>query len=380
MGSTPSAGMSRRQMLFLMGGVAVGIPLLASCTGSGDPGSASGGGAGPLTWWDHKSGVWITPTLDRVMDDNPGLTVAREEYPASELVKALQLGRRSDQMPDVHTAHPNLGPVSVLVQEGWFQPLGDHIDLSGTVVADRLVEGIHIFDGKVYSFPLDDGRSHEQTPWVVSDRLPVDVDPADARSWDGFRKVARDITRDNTYAIAFAGQGPNFLDLKLRQLASAAGATHVGGVDYSTGEYVFDSTPFLDAVEFLLALQSDGVFHPSLGSMGPEDAAQRWAAGEAHIHWHGPWVPGVVTNNYPELLDMGFDAWRMPGPEGEPSPVHFPPPPGEFWISNASQRPEEAAAAIAAFASQETFVAMANAMASPPVDESAVQAADVMEP
>ncbi|SEE08559.1 ABC transporter substrate-binding protein [Ruania alba] len=382
MGKTRSRGLSRRQLLAL-GGATVGAPLLSSCTGSGDPDappSGTDGDSGAITWWDHKSGLWITPTLERAMEENPGLAVEREEYPASELVTALQLGRRSDQMPDVHTAHPNLGPVSVLVQEGWFQPLSDHVDLAGTAVADRLVEGIHVFDGKVYSFPLDDGRSHEQTPWVVTDRLPVDVDPDDARSWDGFRRIARDITRDDMYAIAFAGQGPNYLNLKLHELASAAGATHVGGVDYSTGEYVFDSQPFIDAMEFLLALHSDGVFHPSLGSMGPEDAAQRWAAGEAHIHWHGPWVPGTVTKNYPELLEQGFDCWRMPGPDGAPSAVHFPPPAGEFWISSASQRPGDAATAIAAFASEDTFVAMVNAMAAPPVDETAIEAADVLEP
>ncbi|WP_156037339.1 ABC transporter substrate-binding protein, partial [Glycomyces tenuis] len=287
MGEKRSNAMTRRQTLSMMGGIAAGVPLLASCTGSGDP-DGSSGGSGALKWWDHKNGVWIEPTLERVMSANPDLTIEREEYPASELVSALQLGHRSDQMPDVHTAHPSLGPISVLVEEGWFQPLGDHVDLAGTAVADRLVEGVHIFDGKVYSFPLDDGRTHEQTPWVVTDRLPMDVDPEDARSWDGFRTVAREITKDNVYAIAFAAKGPNFLDLKLQQLASAAGATHVGGIDYTTGEYVFDSQPFLDAMEFILALHSDGAFHPSLGSMGPEDAAQRWAAGEAHIHWHGP--------------------------------------------------------------------------------------------
>ncbi|WP_165959742.1 ABC transporter substrate-binding protein [Nonomuraea longispora] len=388
LGSRPGAGSAGRPSLgrrqFIGGaGAAALAAALAGCTGGGQMSRESGGSSGALQWWDQ-----FRPLTKMLQDDlfapymkaHPGVTIERRQMDVPDLGQALQVGRRSNQMPDVHSLAGLGTSAAALVSEGWFQPIGKLADFQGSPVGEFVYDGIHRFDGEIYSIPPFSGRWHEAVPWFNTALLKqAGVDPEEEPgTWDQLRDVARRLTKgtdDGVYGIVVPSKDAEYLQILVNRLAMTAGAP--GGIDWATGAYAYDAQQYADAVEFLVALQTDKVVHPASPSMGARDARARWAAGQAAVYLWGAWFIGGLRVDEPEAVERGVGTWHIPCPEKSRNFVYSPPQPGTFWVSSQSKRAQEAAELMLQMTTKEFQTKLAAAMDQPPALAEVVEEAEV---
>jgi len=356
--------------------------LLAACTGGGQSAQESARTKdGTLRWWDQfrpLSETFENELFAPYMAEHEGLTIERRQLDAAELGEALQVARRSDQMPDVHSTAGLGATPAALIGQDWFQPIGEAVDFDSAPIGAELYDGVHRFDGKLYTVPLFSGRIHDATPWVNTELAEqADVDPdASPATWDDFRAAAKRIT-DATDASGFVlpQKDTQFLNGFVSWIAQSAGAP--GGIDWTTGEYQYATEPFVDAIEYLKSFQDDGIMHPSSPSMGPRDARARWAAGEIGIYMWGSWIIGGLTVDEPESIERGIQAWSIPRQDATRHKLTRGPGAGQFWVNADSPYAQEAAELLAVMCGEEFQATLAGAMDQPPVLTEAVQGADV---
>ncbi|MFG1978133.1 ABC transporter substrate-binding protein [Nonomuraea fuscirosea] len=376
------ADVSRRQ--FLGGASAAALAAaLTACTGGGQTSRRSQATGNALQWWDQ-----FRPLTKMLESDlftpyeqaHNGVTIERRQMDGPDMGQALQVARRSNQMPDVHSL-AGLGTVSpaALVSAGWFQPIGKLAGFDTSPIAGQLYDGIHRFNGDIYSFAPFSGRSHEAVPWFNTALLKeAKVDPEDEpATWDDLRAVARRLTKGDVYGMVIPLKDPVYLELLVHRLAMTAGAPGPGAVDWATGEYVHDSQPYINAVEFLVSLQKDKVVHPASASMGPRDARARWAAGQAAIYPWGAWFVGGLRVDEPEAVERGVGVWHIPCPETTRNFVYSAPAPGTFWVSNQSKKAKTAAEVLLQMTTKEFQLKLATAMDQPPALADLVKEAEV---
>jgi multiple sugar transport system substrate-binding protein len=244
-------------------------------------------------------------------------------------------------------------------------------------VRESLYEGMTIFDGRIYSFPIFSPRQHATTLWYNEDMVTAaGVDPeADLRTWEGVREAAQAMTSGRTYGILLPIQFAARMGEHVQDLAEIAGAP--GPIDWRTGEYAYGTQPYVDAIEFLLSFQEDGSLHPASSSLDARNGRARWAAGEAALFFDGPWNSGVLNNNFPEVIDVMNAAGIPVRSLDDQAYTYNSPSGGVFWISSQSEHPEVASAILQNFTSDEYYLGLAQRMDQPPLDLSAVDRADV---
>jgi multiple sugar transport system substrate-binding protein len=334
-----------------------------------------------IVWWDqflplealHQS-IW-----DSYQEANPGVTVEYTVYNPQEQGQALQLAYESEQMPDVHSLAGLGVPVSQLVEQGWFQPMSNGADIQAALPEGSLLEGVTIFDGEIYSFPLFSFRQYTTLNWFNKELMEsAGVDPeAGPATWDEFRQAAKGITDAGGGAIYGWIQGLNFperMGVHVEELAQVAGAP--GPIDFTTGEYQYASEPYAQAIEFLLSLQQDGSLFPSSSTLDARTGRARWATGAAGMFFDGPWNIGVIQSDFADFADK-VGVGSIPTPNGDASYIAKAPSGGVFWISSQSEHPEVAADILKGFTTPEYYVGLAERMDQPPLDLTAVDKADV---
>lgn len=372
---------SRRGLLGAAAPVSM-LALLAACTGGGQSAEESAQTKdGTLQWWDQfrpLTDVFESDIFAPYMAESSGLTIERRQLDAANLGEALQVARRSGQMPDVHSIAGLGATPAALIGEDWFQPIGDMVDLESGPVGDAIFDGVHRFGGELYTVPMFTGRVHDATPWVntqLAEQAGVDPETSPA-TWDEFRAAAKKIN-DETDAsgLVLPQKDTAFLNGFVNWIAQTAGAP--GAIDWTTGEYQFTAPAYLEAIEFLKSLQDDGIMHPSSPSMGPRDARARWAAGEVGIYMWGSWIIGGLMVDEPESVERGIAAWSVPRQDSTRHKLTRGPGAGQFWVNAESAYAQEAADLLALMCGEQFQATLAGAMDQPPMLPGAVENADV---
>ncbi|MFC7465589.1 ABC transporter substrate-binding protein [Brachybacterium sp. GCM10030252] len=376
-----ASGFTRRRLLGTAAPVSMGA-LLAACTGGGQSAQESAQTKdGTLQWWDQfrpLTDLFEEELFAPYTAENSEVTIERRQLDAADLGEALQVARRSGQMPDVHS-NAGLGATpAALIGQGWFQPIGDKVDVDSGPVGAETYDGVHRFDGDLYTVPMFSGRIHDATPWVntqLAERAGVDPETSPA-TWDEFREAAKRID-EATDASGFVlpQKDTQFLDGFVGWIAQSAGAP--GAIDWTTGEYQFTTAPYLDAIEFLKSFADEGIMHPSSPSMGPRDARARWAAGEVGIYMWGSWIIGGLMVDEPESVERGIAAWSIPRQNSTRHKLTRGPGAGQFWVNADSAYAQEAAELLAVMSGEDFQAKLAGAMDQPPVLTDAVTNADV---
>lgn len=336
-----------------------------------------------MNWWDQfrpLTELFESKLFAEYQQAHKNVTVQRRQLDPADLGQALQLARRSNQLPDVHSTAGLGGSAAALVTNGWFQPIGDYFDLDSTPLKDHLYDGIHRFDGKVYTFPVFSGQWHDSTTWANTALLKqAGIDPEQSPpTWDAYRAAVRTIdqkTPDSVHGLVLPMKDTDYLAGKLIALAQMAGAP--GTTDWRTGEDLVATEPFFQAMEFLLALQRDGVLHPASSSLGPRDARARWAAGEAALFPWGPWFIGGLMVEESPAVKRGISAWQLPAPSAERGTVYVAPAPGSFWVSDQAKNPKIAADLLGRMTTPEFAAQLATRMDQPPILLDSVAKAEV---
>ncbi|MGF0118166.1 ABC transporter substrate-binding protein [Promicromonospora sp. Marseille-Q5078] len=375
----------RRSFLALGGTAALaGVLGLSGCGPSGPPARRPG----TLTWWDEFQPLQGLEqgTFDSASKAT-GVDVDYTVYDPAGLGSALQLAQQSGLMPDVFTNGFGI-PAMLLVENGWVRPLDLPDDALARFPEGTLLEGLHTFDGRLYSFPLFSSRQHVSLTWF--DRELVEragADPATGpRTWDEFRQVARRITRAGDAHGWIEGIG---LTDRMRQhvvdLAAGAGAQlsfteaaadSPGVADARTGDYPFDGDEFASVLEFLGSLVRDGVMFPSSTSLDVRTAravGRRCGRPLPRRHLERRRAQRAVPR-LPPRVGVG----NMPTPDGTVRAVNGPVG-GAFWLSSATAEPEAATRILATMTGADYAAGMAAAMDQPPADAGAVNRADVPE-
>ncbi|GAB2599586.1 ABC transporter substrate-binding protein [Pseudactinotalea suaedae] len=379
---------SRRMVLG--GSAAAVLAALAACSRSSTSGSSGStpppASGGALQWWDHFEP--LEGALQGIFDtwsSGADGEVERTVYNPNEMGQALQLALGSDQMPDVFSNLTGI-PTPALVARGLISPVTLGADAQASTSAS-LFEGVHTFDGDVYSVPIFSHQQHSTLAWFDVEQLErAGGDPeAATQTWDEFRRILREIgaggqTAGWAWNIAFDGR----LQEQLVDLAQGAGqalALNTAGVnpaditDPSTGEYVFHGEGFLQALEFLQSLVTDGAMLPASTSLDAREARARWAAGEAAVFFDGPWNSGVLAGQFADFLPR-VGVTNMPTPDGAGYSARGPSS-GQFWQSSTSGHGEGVSALFSLLATPEFAQALAGNMDQPPADLSVVAGADV---
>lgn len=374
----------RRTFLALSGVAGLAGALgLSGCGRAGPVPDATG----TITWWDQFQPLETLQqrTFDAVTGRLDGVTVDYTVYDPAALGQALQLAQQSGQVPDVFTNGFGV-PELVLVENEWVRPIELSAEARARIPEGSLLEGVHTFDGELYSFPLFTPRQHATLTYF--DRRAVEAaggDPDEGpRTWDEFRALANAMTTSSSYGWI---EGLALTD-RLRQhvidLATGAGAVlsfsgngadTPGVADARTGEYPFDTGEFLDVFEFLGSLVSDGVMFPSSTSLDVRTARARWVGGDGGLFFDGAWNVGVLNGQYPDALGT-LGLTDMPTPDGVVRAMNGPVG-GSFWLSSSSTD-AGAVNEIFSYMTTERYAReLAAAMDQPPADVAAVLAADV---
>lgn len=255
-----------------------------------------------------------------------GIEVVYDGLPWNDINQVLPLGIRNNTAQDAFCLPLNLPP-AFAVSEGWVQPLDDYIPDIETwkagFPAGAFLEGLNVFDGKTYGLPYTSARV--TSAHVLYNRkylTDAGYDPeATPLTWDSFREAARKVTEMNAgraYGFIIGGNQVNRWADTTRSLANMAGTacgdTSIGlGIDFRTGEPVFDSDNFVGAVELLLAMQSDGSIFPGVMSLNAPQARAMMPQGAAGLILQGPWnIPQWEREN----PDFDFGIAPTPAPEG----------------------------------------------------------------
>ena len=359
-----------------------GASLVACNTAPQGAGGAEGSAAG-LEWWDHFNPLQdLHQEIFEQFTKRTGVPVRYTPVQTAKLGQQLQLAKQSHQLPDIHS---NVGlelPLPALIRDNWYQPIELGPDLLKRLPEDAVVEGITMFDGKVYSFPLFSVRQYWAANWFNRDLVKqAGLDPNEPpETYDEFRKAARAVKRlgDNTYGWMLALGQPSRLAEQIGFLAQACGFEGQGGVLFGSGEYAYHHDSYVNVIEFWLSLREDGVLVPGTESFDDKVARTRWATGIAGYYFDGPWCAGVVAQDLSEFTDK-MDVGPMLVPEkGMPVTAYRGPVGGAFWLSGESEQQQEASRLLGRLTTPEYYVGLAENMDQPPLDLSAVERADVL--
>ncbi|HEY8456007.1 MAG TPA: extracellular solute-binding protein [Actinopolymorphaceae bacterium] len=372
--------LTRRQLLLAAGVLATS----ATAAGCGGDGPAEPRSEGKLLWWDHfqPREKFERKLFERFAKEPDGLPVDYTVFNPEKQGQALQLAKTSNQLPDVFTLAGVNAPPAQLVREGWFAPLELDDEARKALPTDALFDGLSVFDGKPYSFPVNSPKEYAVLVWYnreLFERAGLDPDnpPSSYDDWRAAGRAIRTKAGTNVYGwilpLGFAGR----MREQTEALAQAAGSTDVHGVDLRTGEYVYHSEPYVQAIEFLLSLKRDGTLFPASAQLDARSGRARWATGVAGMFTDGCYCIGVVKTSFAAFADKMAVA-PAPVPEaGAPIRIYQPPQPGTFWISGQSKHVAAASKLVSWFIGDEHQRDIATSMASPPFVRSAIDEADV---
>lgn len=385
--------LDRRQFI-VAGGLGAGVlaMTLAGCSRSSaqKPSTAPTTADGAISWWDQFQPLQKLEesTFAAYGKAHSGASVKHTVYDPNNMGSALQLAQQSNQLPDVFTNVFGV-PDMVLVQKKWVTPIELTAASKKMIGSEFLLPGLHVFDGKIYSFPMFSFRQHSTLTYFnkdVVEKAGGDPEKGPA-TWDDFRSLARGITKAGSGNMYGWIEGLTLTDrirAHLVDLAIGAGADlslvsnsadSPGVADVKTGDYVFDSAPFIDSFEFLNSLVKDGSMFPSSTSLDVRTARARWAAGSGGLFFDGSWNVGVLKTQFADSIAKS-GVTNLPTPDGK-AKISNGPAGGVFWISADSANPGTASGILNTFATSEYATGLAENMDQPPSDLEVVKKADV---
>jgi multiple sugar transport system substrate-binding protein len=369
-----------RRRLFQLGALSAAGVVLGGC---GDGPGPSGSGAKSISWWDHFNPLKkLQEETFQAVQKDAGINVQYTLHQTAKMGEALQLARQSDQLPDVHS---NVGlklPIPALIADGWYQPLQLSAEAQAKIDKDTLIEGVTSIDGKLYSFPIFNVRQYWAAVWFNKELVSkAGLDPANPpTTYDEFRAAARTAQEkagDGAHGwINNLGQ-PDRINEQVHFMANAAGFRGLNGQEFATGDYAFDSDPYLTVIEFMLSLKTDGLLMPGTGNMNDKVARARWSTGSAVYYFDGPWCAGVVKQDLAQFSDK-LDVGPMLVPtKGMPVTAYRGPQGGAFWLSGKSTKQEAASTVMERLLTPEYAAGLAARMDQPPADLSVLEKADI---
>ena len=345
MTATASRPLLRRRTL--LGSTALMVGGLSACSvetgSSGDAAPAAESGdftfdfdpesseSTKLLWMDSGDlkAVFIGAVIDAFGEQFPEVSTQYDGAGWDQVNQVVPLGIRNGTAPDVFALPQNV-PAETAINEGWVQRLDDVLPDFETwkagFPATALINGIHVFDGKTYSWPLNSTRRLEITQYIshaAAKAAGVAVPVEDVSTWDDLRslapaELAKEITASGTPGILSTA---DHLSVVVGNLANTAGwLGNSDGMNMKTGRFEFAAPEYLEALEFVLSMVEDGSFVPGFLTLKDADARAQFPTGLAGISLNGPWDITQWAEDYP---DFEYTILPLPSPDGSEYTIPF---------------------------------------------------------
>lgn len=285
--------------------------------------------SGTVSWLDSGDlkSVFETAVLDAYTAKYAKIKNDYQGTSWETIRQVVSVGIRNNSAPDVFALPPDI-PAQTAIAQGWVQPieklLPDFESWRAKWPKTALIPGIHIFDDKVYNFPLNSSRRLDKLLFVDSANLKkagYDDPIAAIKTWD-------DIHEALTKSVAKGSSG--LMIGKDGLAATVAGlATTVGwsgslnswtGLDMKTGRYHYDADEVLQAFEFLQKLVKDKLVVPGFLTLVDKDARDQFSAGKSAMMFVGPYSLPAWKQNAP---DWKYAVGQLPSADGSDYVVPF---------------------------------------------------------
>lgn len=324
---------SRRIVLGgLLGGSALSLVGCQVDTGGGDTGSEAAGLDIPdypgdlptddvtFRWVDSGDlkSVFVKAVLGAYHDKHANITTSYDGSGWDTVNQVVPLGIRNGSAHDIF-ALPQDVPAQVAVNQGWVQPLDDIVPdfaaWKAAFPATAFIPGVHVFDGKTYSFPASSTRRLDRMLFFDTEVLKgagVDDPVATVKTWDDLRATAKKVRDSGKVGLTVGGDGLSGL---VTFLALTAGwKANSTGMNMTTGDYAFADAEVVQAVELLQAMVADKTVVPGFLTLLEKDARAQMPAGQTGMILNGPWDIPAWKKAAP---DWSYSMAAVPTPQGE---------------------------------------------------------------
>lgn len=241
-----------------------------------------------LRWVDTgaRKAAFVGAVLKAFTAKHPNIKTSYNPGGWQIVNKVVPLGIRNHNAPDVFNK-PQGVPVATMINENWVRPLDDIIPdfakWKASFPDTAFIPGIHVFNGKTYTWPLASGLLiHGMCVYDKANLASAGYDDpaAQIKSWDdlytALKKVVKSGKTGLMTAVTQFGQ-------MVTELAQTAGWKGVGGIDLRTGKYVYDADEVLQAYEFVDKLITDKLLVPGYLNRKTDECASQMPAGKSGI-------------------------------------------------------------------------------------------------
>lgn len=298
-----------------------------------------------LQWTESSQfSAAVLPTFWEAYGEKHGnVTVNYDNLPDVELARVLQLAFQSGDIPDVFRLLPEIIPGAVAVSQGLVEPIDEIIpnfdEWQQTFPESSFLEGINVFDGKAYTFPML-GLFSQVLQYNREYLSQADLDPAaEPFSFETFRAAAKKLTDQGEgqyYGLVIGGSDIARWSSAVTILGNLAGA--VGSdFDYRRGEFNYTTDAYAEVVELLLAMKSDGSIDPAAVSINSDQARGKLPSGQGAMILNETGVIPFWMEDSPE-----FDFGVAPAPSQSADTMIGSSPTGRtfYWVGSGSEQTE----------------------------------------
>lgn len=320
---------------------------LSAC--SADGGSQS---AGELTYWDWyvSQAPWVENEIKLFEGAHSGSTVKKTTQVTDKYPDLLALAVRSDTTPSVFML-PKVPVIPEQVKQGWLLPLDKWADdkWKSRFPEGAFVEGVNVFDGKVYSAPFSAPAPSLQLychhgVFREAGLTESNGDIKLPKTWDDVTKAAETITKKSggkVFGLGF-GNSQNFalawwIELFTRGAGSAGGTNTV---DYRVGKWTYHSDRnYADFLDLFMDWKSNEFIYPNSMSISDEQSRAFFSQGKFGMTVGGVWNQAAWTEN----KFTEYSLVTLPSPTGTPQALFYGPPGGAFiGVSAKAKDPDKA--------------------------------------
>jgi ABC-type glycerol-3-phosphate transport system substrate-binding protein len=312
-------------------------------------GSSSKADAVTVNYWDWyvSQASWVDQEIKLFQQAHPKIAVKKTTQVTTKYADLISLAFRSGNPPDIFMI-PKSPPVTQQVSQGWLAPL----DKWGTdswksrFPKDSFVEGVDVFDGKLYSAPFEAPAPSLQLyvhNGVFKDAGLTNADGTVAvpKTWDEVSRAAATIKAKSggkVYGLGFGNSSNTtlawWLDLFVRGAGSPGGAASAGidSMDYRVGKWTYAADRnYADVIALLMEWKKQEYFYPNSMSISDEQARGLFERGQFGMTIGGVW-------NQPSWTEHKFTDYSLmtlPTPGGSPKAFFYGAPGGVFVAVSA---------------------------------------------
>jgi len=309
---------------------------------------------GTVRWLDSGDlkSVFEKAVLTAFSTKNPQLKTDYQGTSWDTVQQVLSLGFRNSSAPDIFNLPPNI-PAQTAIAQDWVRPLDDLIpDFAHWRKAwpqTALIPGIHVFDDKVYTFPLNSSRRLDKMMFVDSANMKAagyDDPIAQIKNWDDIHTALKKVVATGKAGLMI---GQDALGSTVQGLATTLGwrgsLNGWAGMDMKTGKYSYDAPEIVEAFNFLQKLVTDKLVVPGFLTLLDADARTQFATGKTGMMFVGPYSLPAWKQQAP---NWKYAVGQLPSKDGTDYVVPFAETGANSpWVYSKTKLPEAAGQILA---------------------------------